>query len=172
VSADPVNVDGQRTSFIPSCGSCRDCHTGRLNLCDLGAILLDGQLPDGTFRFHLGSEDVGGVCSVGTFSQYATVSQHSLVKIDEWLPLEKAVLVSCGVPTGWRTAVNGGNIRPGDTTVIYGAGGMGMNAVQAAVQCGAKNVVVVDSQQLEQVNEGYRDLVAGQLIRGVVALEH
>ena len=137
-------------SFIPSCGNCRYCHTGRQNLCDLGAILLDGQLPDGTFRFHLGSEDVGGMCSVGTFSQYATVSQHSLVKIDEWLPLEKAVLVSCGVPTGWGTAVNGGNIRPGDTTVIYGAGGVGMNAVQAAVQCGAKNVVVVDPQDFKR----------------------
>lgn len=137
-------------SFIPSCGNCRYCHTGHQNLCDLGEFLLDGQLTDGTYRFHLGTEDVGAMCSVGTFSEFATVSQHSIVKISPEIPLEKAVLVSCGVPTGWGSAVNGANIRPGDTTVIYGAGGVGMNAVQAAVQCGARHVVVVDPQPLKR----------------------
>ncbi|RAG82409.1 alcohol dehydrogenase [Streptacidiphilus pinicola] len=137
-------------SFIPSCGTCRSCSTGHQNLCDLGEFLLDGQLVDGTFRFHHGGEDVGAMCSLGTFSQYATVSQFSVVKIDESIPLETAVLVGCGVPTGWGTAVNTGNVRAGDTTVIYGAGGLGMNTVQAAVAAGAKYVVVVDPQEFKR----------------------
>ncbi|QSE93011.1 NDMA-dependent alcohol dehydrogenase [Rhodococcus pseudokoreensis] len=131
-------------SFIPMCGSCRYCSTGRQNLCDMGATILEGSLPDGTFRFHKDGLDFGGVCMVGTFSERTTVSQFSVVKIDEWLPLEKAVLVGCGVPTGWGTAVYTGGVRAGDTVVIYGIGGLGINAVQGAVSAGAKYVVVVD----------------------------
>ena len=131
-------------SFIPSCGECRWCLTGHQNLCDLGEFLLDGQLPDGTFRFRLNGEDAGGMCAVGSFSQYGTLSQHSVIKVDESHPLERAVLASCGVPTGWGTAVNAAGVRPGDTAVVYGAGGVGINAVQGAAFAGAKNVVVVD----------------------------
>jgi S-(hydroxymethyl)glutathione dehydrogenase/alcohol dehydrogenase len=54
------------------------------------------------------------------------------------------VLVGCGVPTGWGTAVNAGNVRVGDTCVIYGIGGVGINALQGAVHAGAKYVIVVD----------------------------
>ena len=114
------------------------------NLCDLGALLVDNCLPDGTFRFHADGEDFGQMCLLGTFSQWAVVSEHSCVKIDDDLPLETAALVGCGVPTGWGTAVNAGGVRPGDTTVIYGIGGVGINAVQGAAFAGARNVIAVD----------------------------
>jgi len=132
-------------SFIPSCGICRYCSTGRQNLCNQGATILEGSMPDGTFRMHdaeLG--DIGAFCMLGAFSEYATVSELSCVKVDDWLPLDKAVLVGCGVPTGWGSAVNAGGVRPGDTVVIYGLGGVGMNAVQGAAHAGAKYVVCVD----------------------------
>ncbi|WP_227982609.1 NDMA-dependent alcohol dehydrogenase [Nocardia spumae] len=131
-------------SFIPNCGTCRYCSTGRQNLCDMGATILDGCMPDGTFRFHSGGKDFGAMCMLGTFSERATISQHSVVKVDDWLPLETAVVVGCGVPTGWGSAVYSGNVRAGDITVIYGIGGLGINSVQGAVHAGAKYVVVVD----------------------------
>ncbi|MFZ2175732.1 MAG: NDMA-dependent alcohol dehydrogenase [Rhodococcus sp. (in: high G+C Gram-positive bacteria)] len=131
-------------SFIPNCGTCRYCATGRSNLCDMGARILEGCMSDGSFRFHGNGLDFGAMCMLGTFSERATISQHSVVKIDDWLPLETAVLVGCGVPTGWGTSVYAGGVRPGDTTVIYGIGGLGINAVQGAVSAGAKYVVVVD----------------------------
>lgn len=131
-------------SFIPSCGHCRYCSTGRQSICDLGATISEGCMPDGTFRFHADGADFGGMCMLGTFSQYATVSQASVVKVDESLPLETAVLVGCGVPTGWGTAVYAGGVHPGDTVVVYGIGGVGINAVQGAAHAGAKNIVVVD----------------------------
>jgi alcohol dehydrogenase (nicotinoprotein) len=131
-------------SFIPSCGTCRYCSTGRQSLCDMGATILAGSFPDGSFRFHSGGTDYGQMCMLGTFAEYATISEHSVVKVDESLPLETAVLVGCGVPTGWGSAVYAGNVRAGDTTVIYGIGGIGINAVQGAAHAGAKNVVVVD----------------------------
>jgi alcohol dehydrogenase (nicotinoprotein) len=137
-------------SFIPNCGTCRYCSTGRQSLCDMGASILDGSFPDGSFRFHGGGEDFGAMCMIGTFSQYATVSMHSVVKVDDWLPLETAVLVGCGVPTGWGTAVYAGGVRPGDTVVVYGIGGIGINAVQGAAHAGAKHIVAVDPVQLKR----------------------
>jgi NDMA-dependent alcohol dehydrogenase len=131
-------------SFIPSCGTCRYCSTGRQSLCDLGANAVLGTFPDGGTRYHGDGLDFGSLCMLGTFSERATLSQHSVVKVDDWLPLETAVLVGCGVPTGWGTAVYAGGVRVGDTTVIYGIGGIGINAVQGAVSAGAKYVVAVD----------------------------
>ncbi|QNG20706.1 NDMA-dependent alcohol dehydrogenase [Rhodococcus triatomae] len=131
-------------SFIPNCGVCRYCSTGRQSLCDMGATILEGSMPDGSFRFHSGGKDFGAMCMLGTFSERATISQHSVVKVDDWLPLQTAVLVGCGVPSGWGTSVYAGGVRAGDTVVIYGIGGLGINAVQGAVAAGAKYVVAVD----------------------------
>lgn len=131
-------------SFLPVCGHCRFCASGMTNLCDLGMYLMEGCLADGTFRFHRNGEDFGAMCMLGTFSQYATVSEHSCIKVDNDVPLETAVLIGCGVPTGWGTAIHAGGVRPGDTAVIYGIGGIGINAVQGAAFAGAKNVVAVD----------------------------
>ncbi|MQA84850.1 MAG: NDMA-dependent alcohol dehydrogenase [Streptosporangiales bacterium] len=131
-------------SFLPVCGHCQFCARGMTNLCDLGMYLTEGCQADGTFRFHGGGEDFGGLCMLGTFSQWATVSEHSCVKVDEDLPLETVVLIGCGVPTGFGTAANAGDVRPGDTVVIYGIGGIGINAVQGAAFAGARNIVAVD----------------------------
>ena len=130
-------------SFLPVCGHCRFCARGLTNLCDLGALLVDNCLPDGTFRFHSGGEDLGQMCLLGTFSQWATVSAYSCVKIDDDLPLEVAVLVGCGVPTGWGTAVNAGGVRPGDTVAVYGIGGVAINAIQGGADEALVTVGVV-----------------------------
>ena len=137
-------------SFIPNCGVCRYCATGRSSLCDMGATILVGSFPDGSFRFHSDGTDYGQMCMLGTFAEYSTISQHSVVKVDPSLSLETAVLVGCGVPTGWGTAVYAGDVRAGDTVVIYGIGGIGINAVQGAAHAGARNVVVVDPLEFKR----------------------
>src|SRR5271165_7065897 len=120
------------TSWLPVCGHCRFCSRGQTNLCDLGRFLVDNSLPDGTYRYHEGSTDFGQMCLLGTFSQYAVISEASAVKVEDDLPLEVVVLVGCGVPTGYGTAVKAGEVHPGDTTIVYGVGGVGINAVQGA----------------------------------------
>src|SRR5205807_5779663 len=107
-------------------------------------MLLDGGLPSGGYRFHQGGEDFGSMCMIGTFSQWSVISEFSCVPVAQDLPLETAVLVGCGVPTGWGSSVNGAAVRPGDTVVVYGIGGIGINAVQGARHAGARNVVAVD----------------------------
>jgi alcohol dehydrogenase (nicotinoprotein) len=131
-------------SFLPVCGHCRFCASGQSNLCDLGANLLVGCQVDGTFRFHGGGEDFGGMCMLGTFAERATISEHSVVKVDDDVPLDKAVLIGCGVPTGFGSAVHAAQTEPGDTIAIYGIGGIGINAVQGAALAGARNVVAID----------------------------
>ncbi|MGO1184251.1 MAG: NDMA-dependent alcohol dehydrogenase [Micrococcaceae bacterium] len=137
-------------SFIPACGSCRYCSTGRQNLCDAGKNAATGEFPDGTFRFHQDGVDFGGLCVLGTFSEYTVVSEYSVIPIPEDLPFDVACLIGCGVPTGWGSAVHAANVAPGDTVVIYGAGGVGMNAVQGAAMAGAHRVVVVDPVELKR----------------------
>jgi NDMA-dependent alcohol dehydrogenase len=133
-------------AFIPSCGTCRWCATGQQHICDFGAYILNGALPSG-FVFHGRGQDLGAMCLVGSFSQRATVHQNSVVKVDDDLPLDKVVLVSCGVPTGWGAAVYAADVEPGDTVVIYGVGGIGLNSVQGAKLAGARYVVAVDPFQ-------------------------
>jgi S-(hydroxymethyl)glutathione dehydrogenase/alcohol dehydrogenase len=137
-------------SFIPACGKCRYCSTGHQNLCDAGKNAATGMFPDGTFRFHADGEDLGGLCVLGTFSQYAVVHEWSCIPIQPEIPFEVAALVGCGVPTGWGSAVYAAGVRAGQTAVIYGAGGVGSNAVQGARYAGAKNVVVVDPVEFKR----------------------
>ena len=131
-------------SFIPACGKCRYCSTARQNLCDEGKNASTGEFPDGTFRFHQNGEDFGGLCVLGTFSEYAVVSEYSVIPIPDDIPFEVAALVGCGVPTGWGSAVHAAGVRAGETVVVFGAGGVGSNAVQGARFAGAQRVVVVD----------------------------
>ncbi len=131
-------------SFIPVCGKCRFCSTGLQGLCDSGSTLMQGNLTDGTYRFHLGDEDLGGNCMLGTFSEYGVLSEYSCVPIDPDIPLDVAVLVGCGVPTGWGSAVYAADVTPGDVVIVYGSGGIGSNAVQGAAYAGAKFLIVVD----------------------------
>ncbi len=131
-------------SFIPACGACPWCAAGHQNLCDKGALLMQGCMPDGTFRARRGDEQWAQTCCLGTFAERTVVSQWSCVPIDKSIPLDVAALVGCGVPTGWGAAVYAADVRPGEVVVVFGSGGVGVNAVQGAALAGASKVVVVD----------------------------
>lgn len=131
-------------SFIPNCGICRYCASGRQSICDMGATILEGYLPGERFPITGPRGQYGAMCMLGTFSQYGVIHQNSAVKVDDDLPLDKAVLVGCGVPTGWGAAVNTANVQAGDTVAIFGIGGIGINAVQGARMAGAKNIIAID----------------------------
>ncbi len=132
-------------SFIAACGTCRWCVSGMTYLCDNGAMLFDkGMVSDGTSRRHVGDEDLTAMTQLGTFAEYAVLAEESVIKIDESISFEAASLVSCGVTTGWGSGTVGVGTQPGDTVVIVGTGGVGINAVQGARAAGAMAVVAVD----------------------------
>lgn len=139
--------DHVSASFVPSCGKCRYCSTGRQNLCDAGAgAFVKGMSTDGTSRHHLadGTVDPMLFAKLGTFSQFSCVSVDQVIAVDSDLPLEAVALVSCGVATGWGSATNRAAVATGDTVVVVGIGGIGINAVQGAAMAGARRVVAVD----------------------------
>lgn len=139
-------------SFIPGCGRCRWCASGMQNLCNYGARALSGARPeDGSFRIHtLEGQPIGQMAGISTFAEHTVVNVASAVKLEKDLPLEKMCLLGCGVGTGWGSAVNSAQVRPGDTIIVMGVGGVGINAVQGAALAGASNVIAVDPVNMKR----------------------
>lgn len=134
-------------SFLPGCGRCRWCANGMQNLCDSGANLLIGSRWDDPESFRMSLPDgtpVAQMCGISTFAEVTTVDVRSTVKIDEDIPLDVACLTGCGVGTGWGSAVQSAEVNPGDTVIVMGIGGIGINAVQGAAHAGASHVIAVD----------------------------
>jgi NDMA-dependent alcohol dehydrogenase len=143
--------DHVAASFFPSCGRCRYCVTGHTNLCDLGAQTFSGgQISDGTYRHHLGGQGLGVMAKLGTFAEHGVINEASAVKVDDDLPLAPVAMVSCGVTTGFGSAVYRAEVEPGETVVVVGAGGVGSSAVQGARIAGARIIVAVDPVEFKR----------------------
>ena len=137
--------DHVSASFVPSCGTCRYCSRGQQNLCDQGAgTFMPGMITDGTSRHRTEAGELRLIAKLGTFSEYSCVAESQVIKVDDDLPLDVVALVSCGVATGWGSATKRADVRPGETVVVVGIGGIGINAVQGAAMAGAKRVIAVD----------------------------
>jgi NDMA-dependent alcohol dehydrogenase len=132
-------------SFIPACGVCHWCASGRQHLCDLGLYTLVGPMfSDFTWRHHLAGEPLNRMTQLGTFSEKIVVNEASLVKIGPDDALHAAALISCGLATGFGSAVDRAKVAPGEVVVVVGAGGVGSGAIQGARLAGASAIVVVD----------------------------
>ena len=168
-------------SFLPSCGRCSYCSRGMQNLCDLGAFLINGPQLDGTYRFHGRGQGLGQMCLLGTFSEYTVVPAASVVKVDTGTALDKAALVGCGVTTGYGSAVRTAEVRAGETVIVMGIGGIGINAVQGARIAGARNIVAIDPVEFKREKAlefgathtastiGEAALIVNELTRGQMA---
>lgn len=129
---DPVLV-----SLIRACGTCPSCSTGRPVLCTTPpAEPAPLARPDGT--------PVVQSMNCGAFAEAVTVKRVQVAKLPEDMPMASASLLSCGVITGVGAAVHTAGIRAGETVVVIGAGGVGLNAIQGARIAGAARVIAVD----------------------------
>jgi S-(hydroxymethyl)glutathione dehydrogenase/alcohol dehydrogenase len=137
--------DKVAVAFIPACGACFWCASGRQHLCDLGMTTLAGPSIDGgTWRYHLDGQNLNRMAQLGTFAETMVVHESSLVKIDPDANLKAAALISCGISTGFGSVVDRAKTAPGEVVVVVGAGGVGSGAIQGAKLAGAGAVVVVD----------------------------
>jgi len=142
---DLVPGDKVAVSFVPGCGRCEPCAAGTTYLCDMSAMTLAGpMMSDGTWRHHLGDRNLNRMAQLGTFSEYIVVNQASLVKIQPWQDLRAAALISCGVSTGFGSAVERAKVAPGEVVVVVGLGGVGSGAVQGARIAGARAIIAID----------------------------
>jgi alcohol dehydrogenase len=140
-------------AFVPSCGACAPCLSGRAALCEPGAASnTAGSLLSGDRRWHEGLHHHLGVSA---FADHIVVSANSAVKVDDDLPYEIAALFGCAVLTGVGAALNSAEVTPTDTVAVFGLGGVGLAALLGAVVAGASTVVAVDvvPEKLELARE-------------------
>lgn len=133
-------------SFVPVCGRCAYCASGRGALCEPGAQAnVAGTLLSGARRFtNSQSQACNHHLGVSGFSQFTVAAQESLVKIDASLPLAEAALFGCAVLTGVGAVVNTAQVAPGTSVAVFGMGGVGLSAIMGARAVGAYPIVAVD----------------------------
>lgn len=133
-------------SFVPLCGHCIPCATGRPALCEPGAQAnLAGTLLSGQRHFRNQSElEINHHLGVSAFSEYTVVAQESLIKIDSQLPLSTAALFGCAVMTGVGAVVNTAKVEPGSSVTVFGLGGVGLSTVMGARSAGAETIFAID----------------------------
>ncbi|UYZ15231.1 Zn-dependent alcohol dehydrogenase [Brevibacillus sp. WF146] len=135
-------------SWVPYCGTCECCQTGKVNLCESAfGPMFAGTLLDGTSRLSRGGEIVYHNSLLSTFAEYAVVPEMSCVKLPEGMPLIQASLIGCGVATGYGAAVRAARVEPGSYVAVFGIGGVGVNAIQGARICGASRIIACDVKE-------------------------
>jgi Zn-dependent alcohol dehydrogenase len=136
------------TWMVP-CGECPQCRKGRGNLCTgTFRYFVEGMLLDGTSRIK---DKDGNMVRHGNFvsgfSNYTVAPEDGLIPIPKDFPMEYACLMGCCIPTGWGSVTNCANVQPGDKTVVYGIGGVGLNILRACVLRHANPVIAVDIEE-------------------------
>lgn len=148
-------------SFVPSCGSCGPCVSGRAALCEPGARAnLAGTLLGGERRWP---EPLNHHLGVSAFAEYAVVSARSVVKMPASLDPAIAALFGCAVLTGVGAVVNTARVAPGQSVAVIGLGGVGLAAVLGARASGAWPIIAVDT--LESKNQAALALGASHVVR-------
>lgn len=131
--------------FVPSCGCCGFCAKGRPALCEPGAAAnAAGSLLSGEWRIHQHDEVVNHHLGVSAFASYATLSEHSVIKIDPNFDLTTAALFGCAVLTGVGAVVNTAKLPPGASAAVIGLGGVGLCALLGAQLAGARQILAID----------------------------
>ena len=132
-------------AFVPSCGVCSPCVTGRPVLCEPGlAANTAGTLLSGARRLAQSGLPINHHLGVSGFAEYATVSRRSLVRIDPALPFAEAALFGCAVITGVGAVVNTAMMPKLSSLAVIGLGGVGLAALLAGHMLEATTIVAVD----------------------------
>src|SRR6202035_861571 len=90
-------------------------------------------------------EPIFGFAGTGTFAEEMVLPEQGVVKIPNDVPYEIGALIGCGVTTGVGAALNTAKVKPGSTVVVFGAGGVGISAIQGSRIAGAAEIVAVDT---------------------------
>jgi len=132
-------------SYVPSCGQCVYCATGRPSLCEIGrASNGKGVLISGESRLSVRGKQLHHHLGVSAFAEYAVVSERSVIPVRKDLPLEKLALFGCAILTGIGSVLNTAQVKAGRTVAVFGCGGVGLNVIQGARIAGAGQIIAVD----------------------------
>jgi len=121
---DIVKGDRVLVHYILSCGKCRFCSMGKENLCK---------------KYKMIGKDLDG-----GFAEYISIPERNAIKIPKNIPFDEAAIMGCAVSTAYHALMRS-RIKPSDTIVIYGVGGLGIHAIQLASKVfGAGKIIAID----------------------------
>ncbi|MFJ7296319.1 Zn-dependent alcohol dehydrogenase [Streptomyces collinus] len=131
--------DGVVLNWAPSCGTCHACSLGEVWLCAdalTGAAAVYARTTEGT--------DLHPGLNVAAFAEETVVSASCVLPVPDGVPLTDAALLGCAVLTGYGAVHHSARVRQGETVAVFGVGGVGLAALQAARIAGASKIVAVD----------------------------
>lgn len=131
-------------SLLRSCGRCFYCARGLSYHCE-GTFALQ---TESRLRNQRGERLAQGI-RTAAFAEYTIVDQSQVVQVPPDMPLDRAALLACGVITGLGAVVNTAQARPGNSVVVIGVGGVGLNAVQGAALVGANPIIAIDTLEMK-----------------------
>jgi len=131
--------------YTPECRECYSCRSGKTNLCTaIRSTQGQGLMPDGTSRFSFEGKPIFHYMGCSTFSNYTVLPEIAVAKIDASAAFDKVCYVGCGVTTGIGAVINTAKVEIGDTAVVFGLGGIGLNVLQGLRMAGADMIIGVD----------------------------
>ncbi|MFJ9906764.1 Zn-dependent alcohol dehydrogenase [Streptomyces sp. NPDC101152] len=130
-------------STLANCGACADCDRGRPTMCRQ-AIGRPGK------PFTQGGRAVYQFASNSAFVERTVVKAVQAVRIPKDIPLPSAALIGCGVLTGVGAVLNRARVDRGDSVLVIGTGGIGLNVIQGARIAGALRIVAVDANPAKE----------------------
>ncbi|MER5823890.1 Zn-dependent alcohol dehydrogenase [Streptomyces mirabilis] len=130
-------------STLANCGTCAECDRGRPTMCRK-AIGMPRQ------PFTRGGRPLYQFASNSAFAERTVVKAVQAVRIPKDIPLPSAALIGCGVLTGVGAVLNRARVDRGDTVLVIGTGGIGLNVLQGARIAGALKIVAVDANPAKE----------------------
>ncbi|CAH6718452.1 S-(hydroxymethyl)glutathione dehydrogenase [[Candida] jaroonii] len=131
--------------YTPECKECKFCKSGKTNLCGkIRATQGQGLMPDGTSRFTCKGKKLLHFMGCSTFCQYTVVADISVVTVNSKASYDKTCLLGCGITTGYGAATITADVQEGDNVAVFGAGCVGLSAVQGALERKCGKIIVVD----------------------------
>lgn len=129
------------------CGDCPPCREGR-------AVHCESSRPASVMERSAGHAHAEGTLwrqkpvdrsfNIGTLSGLTLVRAAAVTRLPDGVPFASACITGCGVMTGWGSAVNVARIQPGESVVVIGCGGVGLNVIQGARLAGAEKIIAID----------------------------
>jgi S-(hydroxymethyl)glutathione dehydrogenase / alcohol dehydrogenase len=149
-------------NWAPPCRGCWHCTHGEPWLCEnaLAAAAVPHAALDGV--------DVVPGLGTGAFAEQTVVPARAVIPIGDAVPLDVAALLGCAVLTGVGAVLHAGRVRPGESVLVLGLGGVGLSAVQGARLAGAAPIIAVDVS--EEKADLARSCGATEFVAGVDGL--
>ncbi len=137
--------------YTPECRECPSCLSRKTNLCTaIRGTQGQGLMPDGTSRFSYKGQKIFHYMGCSTFANHTVLPEIAVAKIRDDAPFDKVCYVGCGVTTGVGAVLNTAKVLPGETAIVFGLGGIGLNVIQGLRLAGADMIIGVDMNDAKE----------------------